>query len=115
MKKLLLTTLLVIGLISPMAYASHESNIPHKHSKAGATKLKEAKIIIAHTEGMVCDFCIRGIEKVFGKKDEVLSVEVSLENQTVTLTLKDGKDISDEEVIKIIKYNGITTTKVHKL
>ncbi len=111
MKKKLLT-LLAISLLTPsLAFAGHPG---HEHKKPEIVEQKEAKIIMAHTEGMVCDFCARGIEKLFGKRDEVSSIDVSLENQTVTIYLNDGKDISDEEVIQIIKDNGVTTTRVHR-
>ncbi len=92
MKKILLT-LLILTISSP-AFAG--------------TKL------IAHTEGMVCDFCVRGIEKMLGKKDEVESIEVSMDNQTVIVNLHDGKNLSDDEVLQIILDNGVSALRVER-
>ena len=111
MKKLLLTTLMVTALASPIAYAGHpEMNHATKHEAA----VTVGKTIVAHVEGMVCDFCARGLEKTFGKKDEVKNLIVSLEQGTVTLHMNPNQDLSDEDIIEIIKGNGINTTSIDR-
>ena len=55
-------------------------------------------------KGMVCSFCAHGIEKKFSKEDRVESVKVDLEKAKVFLKVKDN--LSDEEIIKIIKESG---------
>ena len=102
MKKLLLTTLMATALASPMAYTKH-AGISH-----------DGKTIIAHVEGMVCDFCARGLEKTFGKKDEVNHIIISLEQGAVTIQMNPDHDLADEEIIEIIKDNGINTTSINR-
>lgn len=67
---------------------------------------------VAHVEGMVCDFCAQGLLKALGKKDSVAEVEVSLEESTLTVHLKEDQQMSKEQLIKIIKDNGFTVGKI---
>jgi len=74
----------------------------------------KAQDIVAHVEGMVCDFCARGLEKTFGKINEVEAVAVSLEQGTVTIDMKEGYTIPDATITKLIQDNGVTTTKIER-
>jgi len=115
MKKLLLTTLMATALASPMAYAGHaDMNHGDNHATKHEAPISAGKTVVAHVEGMVCDFCARGLEKTFGKKDEVKNIIVSLEQGTVTIQMNPNQDLSDEEIVKIIKGNGINTTSVER-
>lgn len=53
-------------------------------------------------KGMVCSMCAQGIEKKFTDAG-IDKVVVSLEEKAVHLT---GKDLSDEEIRKIITWAG---------
>ncbi len=68
--------------------------------------------ITAHVEGMVCDFCAQGLEKLFGDTEAVERTIISLENATVTLQLKPGATLADTEITRIIQENGIDTTSI---
>lgn len=115
MKKLLLTTLMVTALASPMAYAGHAGmNHGDNHATKHEAPISAGKTIVAHVEGMVCDFCARGLEKTFGKKDEVKNIIVSLEQGTVTIQMNPDQDLADEDIIEIIKGNGINTTSINR-
>ncbi len=57
-------------------------------------------------KGMVCAFCAQGIEKKFKAQSEVEKVDVSLENKFVKLTFKDGKRVSNETIVEILKDAG---------
>ena len=114
MKKFLLTTLMVTALISPIAYAGHAGINYGDSAIKYESPLTAGKTIVAHVEGMVCDFCARGLEKVFGKKDEVKNIIVSLEQGTITLQMNPNQDLADNEIIEIIKGNGINTTSINR-
>ena len=74
-----------------------------------------AKGIGISIKGMVCSFCAQGIEKKFKAMPEVASVKVSLETKKVDLGLKEGKNLSDEQIDKVIKDSGYETVKIERV
>jgi copper chaperone CopZ len=56
--------------------------------------------------GMVCGYCVQGIEKILRKNPATDQVLVSLENRLVVVTTRDGKDIPDAELTKAIVDAG---------
>lgn len=72
---------------------------------------KEVKI---HVNGMVCAFCGQGITKKFNARSEVSKVDVSLKEKTVTLALKEGKDIPDTEIKTILTDSGYNVDKIER-
>ena len=70
--------------------------------------------ITAEVHGMVCEFCAVGLEKQFKKCDEVKSIDVSLEAGTVKVVLKDGQEMNDERITKIINDNGINIASINR-
>ncbi|CAA6808458.1 MAG: Unknown protein [uncultured Campylobacterales bacterium] len=73
-----------------------------------------ASSIVANVEGMVCDFCARGLEKVFSKQDEVASIKVSLEKSIVEIYFKEGKALDDKTITKLILGNGISVNSIDR-
>ncbi len=84
MKKIILTAVLIFS--ANFAFAVEELKVGVK--------------------GMVCAFCAQGIEKKFMSQSEVTKVEVSLANKYVKLSFKDGKRLSNEKIIEILKDAG---------
>ncbi len=78
------------------------------------TFLYADETITAEVHGMVCEFCAVGLEKQFEKCDEVESIDVSLEAGTVKLVLKDGQQMDDERITKIITDNGINVASIKR-
>lgn len=98
MRQLLLTAIAVLMLASP-AKADHTPNaVDHD--------------ITVNVFGLVCDFCAQAIEKVFMKREEVEGVDVDLDSFEVTIDLKDGADIDDETVTKLITDSGYTVNEI---
>ena len=65
--------------------------------------------------GMVCGYCVQGIEKILRKNPATDQVLVSLENQLVAVTTRDGQDITDAALTKAVTdagyaVKGITRT-----
>jgi copper chaperone CopZ len=56
--------------------------------------------------GMVCDFCARAVEKVFGRQDGVQDVNVDLETKLITISFADGQAFDDETIANMIKDSG---------
>jgi mercuric ion binding protein len=56
--------------------------------------------------GMVCSFCAQGIEKKMRALNETKGVYVELKNHLVVVEAKEGSNISQEVIKKIIKDAG---------
>lgn len=66
-----------------------------------------------HVNGMVCDFCVRSIEKTMKEAGGVTDVAVDLSAKTVTLTLDPAKPTpSDTELTALITDSGYDTVKI---
>lgn len=94
MKKILSTIVLTIFLYGSLANAE--------------------EIVVAQVHGMVCEFCAVGLEKKFNECEEIESIDVSLEEGTVSLVLKEGQQMDDEKITKIITDNGIHVANIER-
>ena len=74
--------------------------------------LTNVNIAIVDVNGMVCDFCARGIEKTFYADESVKKVNVDLSAGKVLIAYLDTKKIDIEEIKNIFLINGQTATKV---
>ena len=66
------------------------------------------KIALVNVNGMVCDFCARGIEKTFMKSGNVKKVDVDLEAGKVLIAYALGAKINFREIKEKITANGQT-------
>jgi copper chaperone CopZ len=62
--------------------------------------------------GLVCAFCAQGIEKKLKKFPATTEVVVNLEQRLVAVALKDGQDISDEDLRKALQDAGYTVKAI---
>ena len=74
--------------------------------------LKNNQIALVSVQGMVCDFCARGIAKTFGKHKSVTKVDVDLASGKVLLAYPAAFEISLEDIEKKILNNGLNTTDI---
>jgi len=61
---------------------------------------------------MVCQLCSQGITKNFTAKEAVQTVHVDMDKKEVHLGFKDGKDIEDAEITKLIRDAGLNVDKI---
>lgn len=94
MKKLLLTTALLVSLSIP-AFAAHP----------GGT-------VYADVNGLVCDFCARALEKVFGKQEAVDSINVDLDEKVITIHFNEGQSLNDETITRLITDSGYNVREI---
>ena len=75
------------------------------------------QVAVVNVNGMVCDFCARGIEKTFMKSANVKKVDVDLEVGKVLIAYSSDTKISFEDIQEKITANGQTAVdmKVVKL
>lgn len=102
MKKTIITLLFpMLALIVAPLQAEEKSEIPPQN-------------IEVSVKGMVCDFCARGLEKVFAKQKAVESTSISLETGKVTLVMKKDQNLGDKKITKLINDNGISVEKIQR-
>lgn len=79
-----------------------------------ATPAFAAETIKISVNGLVCDFCARAVEKVFGKQDAVESVHVDLTTKLVTAVMKDGQTLSDDAIKALITNAGYNLVEIKR-
>lgn len=62
--------------------------------------------------GLVCDFCSIALNKTFKKNDKVAATYVDLDTKTLSIVMKDGETLSDEDIVKMVKRAGYSVTVV---
>ena len=72
--------------------------------------LRDVQVAIINVQGMVCDFCARGIEKAFLKDTKVKKIDVDLENGKVVIAYSLNKKIEFKEIKEKILMNGQNAT-----
>jgi copper chaperone CopZ len=81
---------------------------------SNAKQVSSPVVIKAKVRGLVCAFCSRNIEKSFQKRSEVEKVSADLDTKIVTIDLKNGENLSDEEVTKIITDAGYNVSEINR-
>ncbi len=70
--------------------------------------------VVVQVDGMVCDFCAQSLEKVFGKEKSVNGIDVSLDDQTVTIDTKDDEMIDDTKIKELIEWGGYDLVSIER-
>ena len=125
--KTLLTLITALSLtMAASAFAKHPHNGDHTNhthhdsltDDAGASKdavtLKPGDVHVS-VNGLVCDFCARALEKVFGKQDAVKAIDVNLDDKIITINFIDGKTLDDETITKLITDSGYSVEGIHRV
>ena len=97
MNKLFLTFTLALVLSTNAAFADHPEGI--------------VKVDIY---GLVCDFCARALEKVFGKEEAVDNIDVNLDEKIITIHIKQGYHIDNELIHQYIVDSGYNVETIHR-
>ena len=83
-------------------------------AKPAAAKVAEGKTIIADVDGIVCAFCVQGIQKIFHSKGKADEVVISLESKKVCVKEKEGQTITNEEFTETIRHAGFKTMAINR-
>ncbi len=83
-----------------------------KDKKMSGPEVVEVSDISVGLSGLVCDFCSIALNKTFKKRDEVSGTYVDLDTKTLSIALTEGADISNEDIVKLVKKAGYSTTKI---
>lgn len=107
MKKLIVS-LLMLFCLSGTALANE---IPEM--KVGEVD-PNGEVVEVKAFGLVCDFCANAIEKVFMRKDEVSGIDVSLEKHQILIALKEGQQLDDAEITKLVTDSGYNVKEINR-
>ena len=80
--------------------------VDEKRFKIFLDGLTNSQVAVVNVNGMVCDFCARGIEKTFVKDKAVKRVDVDLERGKVLIAYTKEKEIDFDEIKSKILANG---------
>ena len=80
--------------------------VDEKRFKNFLNGLTNSQVAVVNVNGMVCDFCARGIEKTFVKDKGVKRVDVDLERGKVLIAYTKEKEIDFDEIKSKILSNG---------
>jgi len=64
--------------------------------------------------GMVCDFCARAIEKVFGQQEAVSSVDVNLDDKFIAIEFSEDQTLSDEKITELVTHAGYDVRQIRR-
>ena len=99
----------------------HQSSDHQSHEHDGEMAAEEhavdavdGRTVTVKVNGMVCDFCARSLTKVLKKKDAVEDVAISLKDKTVTIVLKDGAAMSDDEIGEAVNSAGYNLASIER-
>ena len=128
MKKILLALFITSPLIlaeegaMDMHHHSHEGHLHDtmvngKNLEVNAERFDkfmegiiDMNIAIVSVQGMVCDFCARGIEKAFLKDLNVKKIDVDLDSGKVIIAYSKSIEIDPDSIKKKILMNGQNMT-----
>lgn len=77
--------------------------------------LAAPQMVTVKVNGLVCDFCARSIEAMMKKRTDVSSVHVDLGKGEVHLGLKDGAQLTDPELTRLITDSGYKVTGIERM
>lgn len=104
----LLLTALTLSFAAPV-YAA-EGSQPMQAEQA-----VQSGDVHVSVNGLVCDFCARALEKVFGKEEAVKGIDVNLDTKIITVNFNEGQTLSDEKLTELITDAGYNVEGIHRV
>lgn len=120
MKKLILMTTVLTLSFSPPVYAMNDGH-DHDHGGEAAEMGEKAALDLnsgdakVAVNGLVCDFCARALEKVFGKQEAVNAIDVNLDTKIISVSFNDGQTLDDEALTGLITDAGYNVESIDRV
>ena len=80
----------------------------------GSSPLQAKEKIVVRVDGLSCAFCAYGLEKNLKELEDVEKVEINLKDGTASLTVKEGKFITDDMIRNTVKNSGFTPREIKR-
>lgn len=71
-------------------------------------------LVLVAIKDLECAFCAAAIEEAFADRNEVDAAFVNIRAQTISIVVRNGEDISDKTIRKIIKRRGIEVVAIDR-
>ena len=134
--RLLLMSMLFVSAsnLASAENAGHEADGDHEHMSHQSTgitgEVSNAEVLnserferlvsgsptytvaVVSVNGMVCDFCARGVEKAFAKDPDVMKIDVDLELGSVLIAYGSEAQPSERDIDKRIRSNGLDVVDI---
>jgi copper chaperone CopZ len=104
----LLLTALTLSFAAPV-FAAEDSK------PAQAEQAVQSGDVHVSVNGLVCDFCARALEKVFGKEAAVKAIDVNLDTKIITVNFNEGQTLSDEKITVLVTDAGYNVEGIHRV
>ena len=69
-------------------------------------------VAVVSVNGMVCDFCARGVEKTFAKDRDVVKIDIDLELGSVLIAYGSAAQPSAKDIDNRIRSNGLDVVDI---
>ena len=77
-----------------------------------SSTLKSGERLI-HINGMLCQFCVKGIERQLTQLTGVIKVKISMDQNAVTVELSPSQTVTDEELGQAVERAGFEIKDIH--
>jgi len=104
MKKITTVFISIMLALSVISYAQHAEKEPITGGSTAAITVK----------GLVCEFCVKTLEKVFSKQPEVDHVFINLSEATVVIAFKENMNIDDVKIRDLVKDAGYDVDEIKR-
>ena len=88
-----------------------------KHSPPTHNQLEKVEMVSANSieitiDGLVCDFCARGLEHVLRDKKRIDRIDIDMDASMMRVILEKDEQLEDTEIQKIVEDNGFTLRRI---
>ena len=113
MKKIILSALCAIAFSFTLATAAEAHHTDGAPAKMQAGHINPTGTLVEiGVNGLVCDFCVRALEKVFMKRGEIAVMYVNLDDKRILFSFHNDADINDEALRKLFTDAGYSVTTI---
>jgi copper chaperone CopZ len=102
-------------LLSLCAVLALAMTMPVAPSSAGESSIVAAQgDVYVQVNGLVCDFCARALEKVFGREEAVESIHVDLDSKIIAVTFNEGQGLDNDRIRTLITDAGYNVEDIRR-
>lgn len=115
MKKYMATLMMgAVLVLGPAAANATDTAVQTAQTtEVQAETASSSQTVFVKVNGLVCDFCARALENVFGKRDEVEDIKVDLDTKLISITYKNGQSLAEDDVRKLVTDSGYDVAGIY--
>jgi copper chaperone CopZ len=82
--------------------------------QAATTQAAASEVAIIQVNGLVCDFCVQSIKRMAGRKPEIATTDVNLDQGRVTIRFRPGRTLDDAALRGLITNAGYAVVNISR-